>query len=436
MIDVREKPKMVERALLVRVCLKPEDPEVARDLLEELRDLVDTLGIPVMDHMQVRSDRPHPRLLVGPGKAEAILARAEEVQADVIIVDNDLSPAQQRSWEQLSKRCVIDRQEVILDIFGKRALSREARLQVELARMEYSLPRLTRAWTHLERQSGAGGVGLRGTGEKQLETDRRLVRRRIDTVKRELSQVRQQRATQRKERLRIPLPHAAIVGYTNAGKSSLLQRLTGADVLVEDQLFATLDTTTRKVRLPDGQHLLLTDTVGFVRNLPHGLVEAFKATLEEAVLADFRIHVVDASHPRAVEFYRTTMAVLDELGADPRQTLTVCNKLDRVDDPATIAALRHQFPEATFLSARTGEGVDRLLDHCALHLKELVATLRYRFPVQRADLISTLYDFGKVLRTEYDGDDVFVEAVVPCRLRNRFETYEMNGTSADPASVR
>ena len=229
----------------------------------------------------------------------------------MIVFDNELSPGQQRKWEELSGMAVIDREEVILDIFGARARTREARLQVELARMEYSLPRLARAWSHLSRQQGLGG---KGEGESQLETDRRLVRRRIDQVKGELEEVRSQRATQRKQRERVPLPHAAIVGYTNAGKSSLLKKLTGADVFIEDKLFATLDPTTRRIELPGGQPLLLTDTVGFVRKLPHRLVESFKATLEEATLADFLVHLLDATQPEIFAFHRTTMEVLAELG--------------------------------------------------------------------------------------------------------------------------
>jgi GTP-binding protein HflX len=430
MFDIHEKPGMVERALLVGVCFKGEDPAEADSLLQELGELVNTLGIPIVDRCLVPCAKPQPRLLIGSGKADEIVARAEELRADVIVIDNDLSPAQQRNWEALSKRCVIDREEVILDIFAGRALTREARLQVDLARLEYSLPRLTRAWTHLNRQSGSGGTGLRGEGEKQLEVDRRMVRRRLDRLKEDLAAVRRQRATQRKERMRIPLPHAAIVGYTNAGKSSLLRRLTDANVLVENKLFATLDTTTRKVELPDGQSLLLTDTVGFVRKLPHGLVEAFKATLEEAVLADFRIHMVDAAHPQAEVFYRTTMDVLGELGADPDRTLTVFNKMDAVTDPAQVAVLKNHFPQAVFLSVRTGEGLDTLLARLADTLSDLVDTLEYRIPIERADVVSALHDLGRVLHTRYQPGEVELTAIIPKRARPRFHEFEQNGTSA------
>ena len=427
---------MVERALLVTIWFRGQDQDEAASLLLELEDLVRTLGVPIQDRMLVACAQPRPRLLVGTGKAEEILRRAREINADVIVIDNDLTPAQQRSWERLTGLCVIDREEVILDIFGNRALTREARLQVDLARMQYSLPRLTRAWTHLSRQSGGGGTGGRGEGETQLEADRRMVRRRIDRLKIELVAVRKHRATQRKNRLRIPLPHAAIVGYTNAGKSSLLRCLTGADVHVEDKLFATLDTTTRKVKLPDGQFLLLTDTVGFVRRLPHDLVESFKATLEEAVLADFRIHVLDASHPKVTEFYRTTVDVLEELGADTSNMVTVFNKLDLVEDRSRLLALRNEFPDALFVSAHTREGIEGLEHRLADLLHSLVMHLEYRVPQSRSDLVSAIYDSGKVLEARYDDDEVHLVAIMPSRLRSRFQKFEADGEALElPADI-
>lgn len=424
MFDVREKPKMVERALLVGACFKGNDLRESQSLLEELEELVNTLGIPVVGSMHLTCAKPNARLLMGSGRAGEVVARAQELEADVIVIDNDLSPAQQRSWEALSKLCVIDREEVILDIFGKRALTREANLQVELARMQYSLPRLTRAWTHLSRQSGGGGTGARGEGETQLEVDRRIVRNRISRVKKELSTVRKQRATQRKNRLRIPLPHAAIVGYTNAGKSSLLTRLTGANVLIEDKLFATLDTTTRKIELPNGQKLLLTDTVGFVRRLPHRLIEAFKATLEEAVLADFRVHVLDASHPKVLDFHRTTLDVLDELGADKARMLTAFNKIDRIEDRSRLLHLRNRFPDAVFMSVRTGEGEDELVHRLADMISELATSVTYRFPIHRSDLVSALHENGKVISSTYEDDVVVVQAILPQRLLGRFKAFE------------
>ncbi|HEY2122288.1 MAG TPA: GTPase HflX, partial [Chthoniobacterales bacterium] len=358
MLDINEKPKQVEKAFLVGVYSQAAQKGNSESLLSELDSLVDTLEIPVIERLLVRVQSPNPRYFVGSGKAEEIWERAKELGADVIVFDNGLTPAQQRNWEALTGLAVIDREEVILDIFARRAQTKEARLHVDLARMEYSLPRLTRAWGHLSRQGG--GLWAKGEGETQLETDRRLVRAQIVRLKSDLELVRLRRATQRKQRQRLPLPNAAIVGYTNVGKSALLKKLTGAQVLVEDKLFATLDTATRRVLLPSGQNLLLTDTVGFVRNLPHRLIEAFKATLEEAVVSDFLVHVLDASHPRVFDFYQTTMRVLEELGADKKRMLTVLNKMDLVKDESTLHALRLHFPEGIFVSVHSGYGLNEL----------------------------------------------------------------------------
>ena len=327
MFEVREKPQLVERALLVGVFLDKSKEKEASSLLEELNELVQTLGIGIMDSILVRVRENFPSHLMGKGKMAEIIEKSKELNCDCIIFDNELSPNQQRNWENDSEILVIDRQEVILDIFSLRARTKEARLQVQLAKMQYTLPRMARMWSHLDRQGGGSGGGkggggaARGEGEKQIEVDRRLARKKIDRVKAELEKVRQQRKTQRKERNRADLPHAAIVGYTNAGKSSLLNGLTESTVLAEDKLFATLDTTTRKLDLDDGQTILLTDTVGFVRRLPHGLVESFKATLEEAVLADFLIHVIDGSSENVEEHFQTTLDVLKELGADEKRII-------------------------------------------------------------------------------------------------------------------
>jgi GTP-binding protein HflX len=424
MVDLRDRPQQLTRALLVGVCLGHEEPAETESLLGELSDLVDTLGIPVVGRVLVRCAKPVPGLLMGRGKAGEIVEQAKASGADVVVIDHDLSPAQQRNWEELSGLCVIDREEVILDIFAKRARTREARLQVGLARMEYSLPRLTRAWAHLSRQSGGGGTGGRGEGEMQLEVDRRLVRRKIARLKSELRQVRKQRATRRKERLRVPVPTASIVGYTNAGKSSLLRALTGAEVFVEDKLFATLDTTTRRLELPNGQRLLLTDTVGFVRRLPHRLVESFMATLEEAVLSDFLVHVVDASHPRAEAFVQTTLDVLAELGADGKRMVTVFNKVDLVTDRAALLPLRTHFPEAVFASVRSGEGLDAVRSRLADLLNGRVHQRRYRFPPDRPDLVSSLHRQGKVLAISYRPDGVVVDALVPARLDAAYRGFQ------------
>jgi GTP-binding protein HflX len=421
MFDIKDKPKQVERAMLVGVYKEPEQKEEFESLLAELDSLVDTLEIPVIERLLVRVQERNARYFVGTGKAAEIFERAQRLEIDVIIFDNGLSPAQQRNWEALTGMAVIDREEVILDIFGRRARTKEARLQVDLARMEYSLPRLTRAWGHLSRQGG--GLGGKGEGETQLETDRRLVRAQIDRLKSDLRLVRLRRATQRKQRERLPLPSAAIVGYTNVGKSALLKKLTGAHVLVEDKLFATLDTTTRRVILPSGQSLLLTDTVGFVRNLPHRLIEAFKATLEEAVLADFLIHVLDASHPRVFDFYQTTMGVLGELGADEKRMITVLNKVDLVKDESTLHTLRLHFPDGVFASVRTGEGLQELLHRMADLLADRVSKVELALPLDRTDLLSLLHRTSLVIDVGYEDSHVNVVALVSAKVFARVEPF-------------
>ncbi len=421
MFEIREKPNMVERALLVSVYFDKSEADEAASMLDELRELVKTLGVGVVDQVLVNAPKQHARYLMGTGKAQEIIDFAKDLDCDCIVFDNELTPAQQRAWEQDANLCVIDRQEVILDIFKNRAQTKEARLQVQLARMEYSLPRLARMWSHLDRQGG--GVGARGEGEKQLETDRRLARQRIDRVKVQLEAVRKQRTTQRKERERMPLPHASIVGYTNAGKSSLLNRLTGSRVLAEDKLFATLDTTTRRVELPDGQPLLLTDTVGFIRRLPHRLVEAFKATLEEALLADFLVHLLDASDPEIYATYQTTHEVLSELGADEKRRLLVLNKIDLIEDPARRAELERHFPEACFVSVQTGEGLERMKHRMSRMLASRVARWRLRIPQGRHDVISRLHRDGKVISCEYEGNEVIVQAVIPKALEDLVAPY-------------
>ncbi|MGC4014248.1 MAG: GTPase HflX [Luteolibacter sp.] len=428
MFEVREKPEMVERALLVRIYFDPREEDEAASLLEELGELVSTLGIGIVESVLVRSRQQHKKHICGTGKAAEIIALAKAHECDVIVFDNQLAPHQQRTWEREGDTCVIDREEVILDIFAKRAQTKEARLQVELARMQYALPRMARMWGHLDREGGGAGGGggggaNRGMGEKQIEVDRRMAHVRIDRARRELEEVRKQRATQRKERERLETPHAAIVGYTNAGKSTLLNRLSGSDVLSKDMLFATLDTTTRKIELPDGQPLLLTDTVGFVRNLPHRLVEAFKATLEEAVLADFLIHVLDATSPEIERFHATTLEVLKELGAEDKRVVTVLNKIDLVTDPETLQMLDRLFPDSLHVSAATGTGTERLLQMCSEVLSDRVRRCHYRIPQHRADLVSLLHRDAKVLTTDYEGNDILVTAVVPASIAGRLESF-------------
>jgi GTP-binding protein HflX len=424
MFEIKEKPKMVERAVLLGTYIRADEEAEAASLLDELAELVKTLGIPIVGRRLVHHREPHARYLMGSGKAAELADEAKALGADVLVFDNELTPSQQRNWEKLTGILVIDRQEVILDIFAGRAQTREARLQVDLARMEYSLPRLVRAWSHLGKQGG--GIGSKGEGESQLEQDKRKIRGQIDRLKRDLAEVKLRRATQRKDRKRAPVPNAAIVGYTNAGKSSLLRALTGAEVLVEDKLFATLDTTTRKIALPNNQPLLLTDTVGFVRKLPHGLVEAFNATLEEAVLADFLIHVLDVSQPEVMAFYETTRRVLENLGADSRRTLVVFNKIDRLAGTAP-AEIRHRFPQAVFVSVHTGEGLPELIDRIGEFVADDLETLELAIPHGRADLIARLHREGDVRESEYRDTHVFLRARLTPRAAATYRAFQAPG---------
>ncbi len=429
MFEVREKPEMVERALLVGVFFDKREETTAQSLLDELNELVDTLGIGVVSRELVFVRDQNKAFLVGSGKKDELIDQARDLECDCIVFDNQLSPMQQKTWEAESGLTVIDREEVILDIFAMRAQTREAQLQVELARMQYALPRMAKMWSHLDRQGGGSGGGkggagaARGEGEKQIEVDRRLARERISRAKAELEVVRKQRATQRKERENNPIPHVAIVGYTNAGKSSLLNKLSGSDVLAKDMLFATLDTTTRRVELADGQPLLLTDTVGFVRNLPHRLVEAFKATLEEALLADFLIHVLDASAPEVIEFHQTTLSVLKELGAEEKRLITVLNKVDLVTDQARLDELERTFDQPILVSVTTGFGLDQLVHRLNEYLRDRVARMELRVPQSRADLVSLLHRDGRVLSEDYEGNDILLTAIVPNALRHHFVEF-------------
>lgn len=427
MFDVREKPQKVERALLVGACFDRRVTAEAEDLLAELKELVETLAIEVASADCIFVRECTASHLIGTGKTTELIQKAKALDCDCIIFDNELSPAQQRNWEKESNLCVIDRHEVILDIFNMRARTREARLQVELARLEYSIPRLTRMWAHLDRQGGSGGAAgggaAKGEGESQLEIDRRLANKRLDKVKADLDDVRRNRETMRKERSRVPVPHIAIVGYTNAGKSSLLNKLTGADVLAEDKLFATLDTTTRRMELPDGQHVLMTDTVGFVRRLPHDLVQSFRATLEESVMADFLIHVLDVSHPRVYEFFKTTTTVLKELGAGDKRVVLALNKIDLIEDASQLAEIQRNFPEGVPISVLTGQGIDTLLDRLHSMLLDRVVRLELLIPMNRMDLVHLAHQEGKVLVEKYTGEGAEMQCVLPKRWEARFAPY-------------
>ncbi|MDB6093926.1 MAG: hflX [Verrucomicrobia bacterium] len=402
--------KRCDRAFLVGVQTARMPAGEAAELLVELKELVENLHIGVVGQELVNLRKPTPATLLGSGKTEEIIATAKALGADLIVFDDTLSPAQQRNWEKISEIAVIDREEVILDIFAERAQTREAVLQVALARMQYSLPRLTRAWTHLSRQRGKGGMG--GEGETQLEQDRRLVNDRIVRLKSDLMEVQKQRGVQRHKRQRVPVPTASIVGYTNAGKSSLLNRLTGAHVLAEDKLFATLDPTTRQLLLRGNQKLLVTDTVGFIRRLPHGLVEAFKATLEETIVADFLIHVIDVTNPNFDKHHATTLGVLAELGAADKTMLTVFNKVD-VASAEDLQRAHQLVPDALYLSAHTGKGIAQLETRLIELIADAFETSILLVPHDRYDVVARLHTLGHIQEQEHREDGIFIRGRFP-----------------------
>lgn len=427
MFDVRQDSRLVERALLVAVERSGHKGDDPYSLLEELEELVKSIGVTVIDAISIRIRKPNPKFLIGTGQAEEVLSLAKAHNCDVIVFDEELTPAQQRNWEQEGKLLVIDRQEVIIDIFAHRAKTKEAQLQVELAKMEYSLPRLRRAWTHLSRQRG-GGVTQRGEGETQLEIDQRLVRARIARLKKELKAVIQHRKVQRSRRTKIPLPTAAIIGYTNAGKSSLLNHLTDADVVEEDKIFATLDPTSRRLKLPGGQTVILTDTVGFIRKLPHRLVDAFKATLEEAVISDLLIHVVDITQPDLDPFIETTLNVLKDLGAEENRRLFVFNKIDLLEDEERIQSLKIRYPEALFTSTLKNRGLDELKAVLESIVSEATKPVELIVPHHRYDLVNQLHEAGAVNHKQAITEGIYVAANVPSRLYALVEPYRLNGT--------
>ena len=389
--------------------------------------------------MYQRLKRPFPKHFIGPGKAEEIAALHDELQYDLVVFDDELTPGQTRNLEELLKTRVMDRTGLILDIFATHARTHEGRIQVELAQYKYLLPRLRRQWTHLERQAGGGGaaaggvVGLRGPGETQLETDRRIITRRISLLEDQLQDVHRHRELYRARRRRSGIPVVALVGYTNAGKSTLLNALTGADVRAEDRLFATLDPTTRQIALPGGQELLLTDTVGFIQKLPHDLVAAFRATLEEIGEADLLLHVLDITHENAEQQTQTVLETLKELHADERPLLTVLNKVDRLDgvDEAEVGRLAGALglPEDyVAVSARRGWGLEALLKRLEQTLGERMAPVEAFIPYKRNDLVALWRQRGVVDEERYEAEGTHISGRLPATIAGQIAPFQVNGT--------
>lgn len=395
------------------------DPES----LHELAELAATAGGLVVGEGLQKLLSPCASTYIGKGKATQFADYCRESEVDTVIFDDELSPAQSRNLEKLFNCKVLDRTSLILDIFAQRARTREGKMQIELAQLQHLLPRLTRYWGHLSRQKG--GIGMRGgEGETQLETDRRRVQDRIAKITRDLDTVRRQRSTQRNARQRNQWPLASIVGYTNAGKSTLLNQLTGADVLAEDKLFATLDPTTRRLRLPTNQNVLLTDTVGFIRKLPHGLVEAFKATLEEVVQADLLLHVVDVSHPEAEDHIRAVNDVLKEIGAEGQPTLMVFNKLDQLGpDRSLLSGFIERHPNGVPVSAATGEGIPALLSELGNQLRPIREFLELEIPHDQAQVIARLHKVAQVVERQFDGPTAKFKARIPPHHHQEFAPY-------------
>ncbi len=405
MVNLKEEQEKKAKCLLIGAPNKNDEPP------RELQGLVDTLGMEVIDTMVLARIEPTPTYGIGTGKAQEIANRAKEVFADCIIFDWEIDPTKQRNWEKLTGINVFDRNEVIIRIFAQRAQTKEAVLQVQLAQLTYSLPRLSHMYGDLSRQRG-GNYGSKGSGETQLELDRRQIEDKILQIKKELSQVFVNRQTQRKQRGRTSTSSCALVGYTNAGKSSLLNALTGADAFVEDKLFATLDPTTRKFSISEASQVLLTDTVGFISNLPHTLIDAFRSTLEEASLSDLLLIVVDSSDENCVKQYNQVLKVLEEIKAHQIPRLVVLNKIDRIkDDPVVMSNLDANFPDAVHVSAATEEGFEELISRMTENL--LGTKESYLVPMDKAELVETVRKNGTIEKEEWLEDGIHLEARIP-----------------------
>lgn len=431
-----------ERAFLVGAEIHGQKQILTlEDSLAELTLLADTAGVDVVGELTQKLHAPNLSTYIGPGKVEELKALAEETLSEVVIFDDELSPRHQRELEKaLGTIRVIDRTALILDIFAQHAHTKEGMLQVELAQYEYNLPRLTRAWTHLERQAGGGGgragstggVGLRGPGETQLEVDRRAIRMRIAHIKRELEKVEAHRLRYRAQRKRSRIPTVALVGYTNAGKSTLINRLAKSDVYVADQLFATLDPTTRRVQLPGDELALFTDTVGFIQKLPTSLIAAFHATLEEIAESDLLLHVVDISHPNALGQFQAVQETLDEIDASHIPMVTALNKADMLKNPENAREILKEFPKSVSISALTGEGISDLLHLVREELFEAYSPIHVRLPYKQGALISLFHELGQVERVEHERGGVVIQGRIPGRLLAQFSEWQVKPNHNSP----
>jgi len=410
-----------ERALVVSLSLAGGEDDMEMRL-SELRELAMTAGARVVGEFSQSRRAPDMATYIGPGKVEDLKGELAASDAELVIFDDELSPTQQRNLTTALDRRVLDRTQLILDIFAQRARTREGKMQVELAQLNYLLPRLSSLYTKFERQQG--GIGGRGPGETKLESDRRRVKERISALGHEIDEIKDQRAQQRQFRHKLPFPTCALVGYTSAGKSTLLNLLSGAEVLADRMLFSTLDPTTRRVVLPHGGwSVLMTDTVGFIRNLPHHLVVSFRATLEEVIQADFLIHVVDTSHPERDRQMRAVNEVLTELGAADKPIITAFNKADTVKDPFLLQELVASVPNSCYLSALRRDGIPFLMDRMEATLQTLLATVTLVLPYGRSDVVAQCYEMGRVHSVDYGPETITVRADIAKELAGRLVQY-------------
>lgn len=414
-----------ERVFMVGVQLKADNAWCVEESMDELSELVTTAGAIVVGRGSQRLDKFNAATFIGPGKAKEFSVECKESNVDTVVFDEELNPAQGRNLEKIFECKILDRTALILDIFSQRAQTREGKLQVELAQLNHLLPRLTRFWTHLSRQKG--GIGMRGgDGESQLEVDRRKVRERIGKIQRDLDLVMRNRDVQRTGRKRNQWPLGSMVGYTNAGKSTLFNAITGASTLSEDKLFATLDPTTRRLKLPTNQNVLLSDTVGFIRKLPHDLIDAFKATLEEVIEADLLLHIVDVSSPYAEEQIEAVNLVLKDLGVEEKRTLMIFNKVDRISSSGLSKRFTDQYSNSIAVSAKTGEGFDELMAELGKQLRPIRQMVGISIPHSKSDIIARLHEVGQVLERNYDGDEAMFKALIPPNYLDYFEQYLTN----------
>jgi len=415
-----ERPPIHEKAILARLVLPNQSDEDVEDSLDELRQLAWTAGAEVVQTFVQHRDRPDPATLIGRGKAGEIRQAVEENEADMVIFDSDLGPAQGVKLEDLIGVKVVDRTQLILDIFAQRAQTNEGKHQVELAQLQYMLPRLTGRGSVMRQQ---GGIGVRGPGEQKLEVDRRIIRRRIQRLEKEIENIRKSRHVQRRKRTSETVGTVALVGYTNAGKSSLLNAITGADVFVEDKLFATLDPRARRCKLPSGREIVLSDTVGFIRSLPHSLVAAFRATLEEVNEADLLLVVADVAHPHVREHLASVRSVLEEIHADEKPVVYVFNKLDIAPETGDLRQILRGPGVRVGVSAKTGEGLEKLLEEID---RQLASTLRHvvlRVPQGNGSVVARVHESGRVLDQHYEDNTVVIEAEIDRALEGALAEF-------------